>query len=157
MICPKCGSEDLKVNESRDLENGSAIRRRRECLACRYRFTTYERIENPGLLVIKRSGGKEAYDREKIIRGVTRSLEKRSFSNEDIDRLVKKIERKINLLGQGEVESSIIGDIVLEELKGIDDVAYLRFASVYKSFEDAEMFKKEVEAVAASAKKFKDN
>jgi transcriptional repressor NrdR len=155
VICPKCGSDELKVNESRDLEGGSAVRRRRECNDCKYRFTTYERIENPGLLVVKRSGGREAYDKNKIIRGVSRALEKRSFSDEDIARLVSKIDRKVKLVGQNEIESSIIGDIVLEELKCIDDVAYLRFASVYKAFEDAEMFKKEAEEVTGpDSKKF---
>jgi transcriptional repressor NrdR len=149
MVCPKCGSAELKVNESRDLENGNAIRRRRQCLSCAHRFTTYERIENPGLLVIKRSGGKEAYSRDKLLRGVTRALEKRSFSEEEIENLVASIEHKINLLGRDEIESSIIGDIVLEELKCVDDVAYLRFASVYKSFDDIEEFKQEVDEVVS--------
>lgn len=157
MICPKCGSGELKVNESRDLESGSAIRRRRECLSCKHRFTTYERIENPHLLVIKRSGGREAYDKLKIINGITRALEKRSFSGEDIERLANRIDQKINLLGQNEIESSIIGDIILEELKTVDDVAYLRFASVYKSFEDVEMFKKELEEFSLREDKIKNS
>ncbi|MDD3481284.1 MAG: transcriptional regulator NrdR, partial [Patescibacteria group bacterium] len=134
MICPSCGSENLKVNESRDLDGGSAIRRRRQCLSCDYRFTTYERIENPGLLVIKRSGAREAYSRDKVLLGVEKALEKRSRTSEEIENIVKNIDHKIHLLGKAEIESSIIGDIVLEELKCIDDVAYLRFASVYKDF-----------------------
>lgn len=153
MVCPKCGSDDLKVNESRDLENGNAIRRRRECLACEHRFTTYERIENPGLIVVKRSGGKEAYDKAKIARGVTKALEKRSFSEEEIEKLVTTIDRKINLLGLDEIATSVIGDVVLEELKCVDDVAYLRFASVYKSFDDANEFQKEVEEVVSGQTK----
>ncbi len=149
MNCPKCGSDELKVNESRDLESGSAIRRRRQCLSCSNRFTTYERIENPNLMVIKRSGGREAYLKEKIGRGVSRALEKRAFSEEEIDQLVARIDRKINLIGQREIESSIIGDVVLEELKCVDDVAYLRFASVYKSFDDAVTFQQEVAEVVS--------
>lgn len=158
MICPSCGSESLKVNESRDLEGGSAIRRRRQCLSCDYRFTTYERAENPALLVIKRSGAREAYSKEKILAGVAKALEKRSKTTEDIEDIAKNIDRKIYLLGKAEIESSIIGDIVLEELKCTDDVAYLRFASVYKDFPDAESFKKEAEEVTAdSAKKYCKN
>lgn len=152
MVCPKCSSDDLKVNESRDVDSGTAVRRRRECIVCKYRFTTYERIENPGLLVVKRSGGKEAYDREKILQGVTKALEKRSFSTEDIVRFVEKIEQKIYLLAQDEVESSVIGDIVLDELKSIDEVAYLRFVSVYKSFDDLETFGRELDFIKGRSK-----
>jgi len=152
MVCPKCSSGDLKVNESRDVDSGTAVRRRRECIFCKYRFTTYERIENPGLLVVKRSGGKEAYDREKILQGVAKALEKRSFSIEDIVRFVEKIEQKIYLLAQDEVESSVIGDIVLDELRSIDEVAYLRFASVYKSFDDLETFGRELEFIKSRPK-----
>lgn len=149
MKCPTCGSDELKVNESRDLEEGSAIRRRRECLSCKSRFTTYERVENPALLVVKRSGGKEAYDKIKIRNGIEKALEKRSYSEEDIDEITARIDRKIHLLGQKEVETALIGEVVLEELKCIDDVAYLRFASVYKEFDDIESFKKEVDEVTS--------
>ena len=157
MICPNCGSSELKVNESRDLEGGSAVRRRRECLSCAFRFTTYERIENPGLLVIKRSGGQEAYSKDKIAGGVKKALEKRNQTTEEIDRIVTAIDRKIHLLGKNEIESTIIGDIVMEELKCIDDVAYLRFASVYKAFPDAESFKKEAEEVTSDSKRYCKN
>lgn len=157
MICSRCGSEELKVNESRDLEGGSAIRRRRQCLSCGYRFTTYERIENPGLLVIKRSGGREAYSRDKIAAGIEKALEKRNVSTEDITKIVSSIDRKIHLLGKDEVESSVIGDIVMEELKCVDDVAYLRFASVYKSFPDAQSFKEEAEEVSRDKKNYRKN
>ncbi len=155
MKCPTCGSDELKVNESRDLEEGSAIRRRRECLSCESRFTTYERVENPALLVVKRSGGKEAYSKAKIRKGIEKALEKRSFSEEEIDQITVKIDRKIHLLGQKEIETSLIGEIVLEELKGVDDVAYMRFVSVYKEFEDIESFKKEVEEVTSGNTKVK--
>ncbi len=154
MICPHCGSEELKVNESRDLDSGSAIRRRRQCLTCEYRFTTYERIENPGLLVVKRSGSKESYSRSKIAVGIMKAFEKRNMTQEEVEKIVSGIDKKIHLLGSNEIESSIIGDIVMEELKCIDDVAYLRFASVYKSFSDAESFKKEAEEVSRDTKKY---
>lgn len=152
MNCPRCGSRELKVNESRDLKSGSAIRRRRECLSCSYRFTTYERVENPSIMVIKRSGGKEPYNKEKIISGLKKAFEKRAVSDEEIELIANDIDRKINLLGEDEIESSVIGEIVLESIKKVDEVAYLRFASVYKNFQDAKSFQKEAEFIDGDLK-----
>lgn len=148
MKCPKCQKETLKVNEKRDLEGEAAIRRRRECTSCGYRFTTYERIEVPSLLVIKKSGERELYSREKLSSGIYKAFEKRPFNKSQVEELIDAIEQDINVFGKKEIESSNIGDIVLAKIKKMDDVAYLRFASVYKSFESAETFKKELEKIA---------
>lgn len=147
MKCPKCQKETLKVNEKRDLEGEATIRRRRECTTCGYRFTTYERIEIPSLLVVKKNGRKEPYAREKLAAGVYKAFEKRPFEQNKVEELIDTLEQEINVYGKKEIESSTIGDIILAKIKKIDDVAYLRFASVYKSFEDVEMFKKELEKI----------
>jgi len=147
MLCPKCGSEELKVNESRDLENGNAVRRRRECLKCANRFTTYERIETPKIMVIKRDGVLEPYHREKILSGVKKALVSRPFNESDIDAIVDDIERTIIENYNKEIESVQIGKIVMRQLKDIDQVAYLRFASVYKKFDEPNQFLKELEAL----------
>lgn len=147
MHCPKCGSPNLKVNESRDLEAEGAIRRRRECTGCNYRFTTYERIEIPLLSIVKKDGAKELYSREKLGAGVYKALEKRPFGKEQIEGFIDEIERQVNMCACTEMPSSEIGNLVSEKLKKIDEVAYLRFVSVYKSFEDAESFIKELESI----------
>lgn len=147
MRCPKCGSGEIKVNESRDLEGESAIRRRRSCNSCSHRFTTYERIEIPSLTVIKKDGNREAYQREKIAAGVKRAFEKRPFDELKIEEIIEGIERDIMLCGCTEIVSAEIGGVVLAKIKTVDQVAYLRFASVYKSFEDLEMFRKELEII----------
>lgn len=147
MICPKCGSEELKVNESRDLDNGTAIRRRRECLKCANRFTTYERVETPKIMVQKRDGNLEGYHREKIASGVEKALINRPFSDSDIELIVDDIERTIIENYNKEIESSQIGKIIMRRLKDIDQVAYLRFASVYKKFDEPGQFVKELEAL----------
>lgn len=147
MICPKCGSGELKVNESRDLENGNAIRRRRECLNCANRFTTYERIETPKIMVIKRSGDLEAYHREKILSGVQKALVSRPFNETQVDAIVDDIDRVVIENYNKEIESSQIGKIVMRKLRDIDHVAYLRFASVYKKFDEPNQFLKELESL----------
>lgn len=151
MNCPKCASDELKVNEKRDLDGDAAIRRRRECQKCGYRFTTYERIEIPSLLVLKKSGQKELFSREKLAGGVYKALEKRPFEANEIEEIVDELEREINLLGSAEIKSRKIGDMVVEKLKNTDEVAYLRFASVYKSFDNVDSFKKELEQLSGSA------
>lgn len=148
MKCPKCTSEELKVNEKRDLEGEAAIRRRRECQKCGHRFTTYERIEIPSLLVVKKNGERQVYSREKLASGIYKAFEKRPFDQSRIEELIDGIEQEINVFGKKEISSGAIGDIVLLKIKEMDDVAYLRFASVYKSFESAETFKKELEKIA---------
>lgn len=150
MRCPKCGSENLKVNEKRDLPVEASIRRRRECNACQYRFTTYERIEIPLLNILKKSGGKEPYSREKLASGIYKALEKRPFEREKIEAIVDEIERQVNMCACTEMPSAEIGNMVIEKLKGVDEVAYLRFASVYKSFDNAESFIKELESIKSN-------
>jgi transcriptional repressor NrdR len=147
--CPHCGNFDDKVIESRTLANGDAIRRRRECNGCGYRFTSYERIEDKQFMVIKRDGRREPFDRLKIERGVERALEKRPFSRMNIDNLVNEIEDQVAMLGKvnHEIDAAIIGDLVLEKLGSMDKVAYIRFASVYRHFENLEEFVSEIQKV----------
>lgn len=140
--CPYCDNNKLRVTDKRASDNNKAIRRRRECLRCKKRFTTYERIEEVVLSVIKKSGQKEPYDRQKIWAGIQRSCKKLPITEEHMERALKKIENKLKK--HKEIKSKKIGDYVLAELKKLDEVAYLRFASIYKSFEDADSFKKEL-------------
>jgi len=147
MKCPKCSSEELKVNEKRDLEAEATIRRRRECLKCGYRFTTYERIETPSLLIIKKNGDRELYNREKLAGGIYKAFEKRPHTPDQIEKIIDEIEHEINQSKNGEVKSTQVGDLVITKLKEADNVAYLRFASVYKAFSDAESFTKEAESL----------
>jgi transcriptional repressor NrdR len=153
MRCPHCGSFDDKVIESRTLANGDAIRRRRECEHCGYRFTSYERIEDRQLMVIKRDGRREPFDREKIERGVTRALEKRPVSQMSIEILVNEIEDQTAILGKvnREIAASVIGDLLLEKLGEMDKVAYIRFASVYRHFENLDEFLREIQNVGGQS------
>ena len=149
MRCPHCGSFDNKVVESRTLANGDAIRRRRECVNCDNRFTSYERTEDKQFMVVKRGGRREPFDRTKIERGVTRALEKRPVSQMGIERLVNEIEDLSAVMGKinNEIDSAKIGDLVLEKLASLDKVAYIRFASVYRSFENLDEFVQEIKKV----------
>lgn len=144
MKCSQCASCETKVIESRDVTDSSAVRRRRECIDCEYRFTTYEREEKPQLIVIKNNGDRELYKREKILAGLYRACEKTSISTYDIDRVVEKIENQLYANGDQEVQSSIIGDIAMQQLRLLDEVAYVRFASVYRRFTDIAGFEKEL-------------
>ena len=147
MRCPHCGSFDDKVIESRTLANGDAIRRRRECNTCGHRFTSYERIEDKQFMVIKRDGRREPFERSKIEKGVQRALEKRAVSQLKIESLINEIEDASAMFGKAnhEIESAAIGEIVLEKLSRLDRVAYIRFASVYRHFEDIEQFVNEIQ------------
>lgn len=149
MRCPHCGSFDDKVIESRTLANGDAIRRRRECIACDYRFTSYERTEDKQFMVIKRSGRREPFDRAKIERGVVRALEKRPVSQMSIECLVNEIEDQVAIAGKEnhEIDAAMIGDLVLEKLASLDKVAYIRFASVYRHFENLDEFIREIQKI----------
>ncbi len=138
MRCPYCGSDDIKVLETR--ESGGTIRRRRECLSCGKRFTTYERIETTPIVVVKKDGRREQFDPQKILRGILKACEKRPVSRENIEKIVERIQEK--LMGREEVSSQEIGELVMEELKKLDKVAYVRFASVYKEFKDVKEFEK---------------
>ena len=146
MRCPHCGSIDDKVVESRSLANGEAIRRRRECEQCGYRFTSYERTEDKQCMVIKKDGRREPFDRYKAERGIERALEKRPVSRMQIESLVNEIEDEtaISSKDSREIESKIIGDLILERLNVLDKVAYIRFASVYRHFENLDEFIREI-------------
>jgi transcriptional repressor NrdR len=147
--CPHCGNFDDKVIESRTLADGEAIRRRRECNGCGYRFTSYERIEDKQFMVIKRDCRREPFDRHKIERGVQRAMEKRPVSQMSIEALVNEVEDQAAILGKidHELDASIIGDLVLEKIGALDRVAYIRFASVYRHFEDLDEFIREIQKV----------
>ena len=147
MRCPHCGNFDDKVIDSRTLANGDAIRRRRECNGCGYRFTSYERIEDKQFMVIKRDGRLEPFAREKIERGVQRALEKRPVSQMSIENLINEIEDAAAIKGKGnrELAAAAIGDLVMEKLSALDKVAYIRFASVYQHFENVEEFVREIQ------------
>ncbi len=145
MQCPKCHHLQSKVTDSRPADNGQSIRRRRECLACQHRFNTFEQIEQVPLLVIKRDGTREEFNRDKLTRGIIRSAEKRPVTREQMDKLVTQVEEKIREEVDGEIESSIIGEYVMPLLFELDEVAYIRFASVYRQFQSREMFMQELE------------
>ncbi|OGM19884.1 transcriptional regulator NrdR [Candidatus Woesebacteria bacterium RIFCSPHIGHO2_01_FULL_38_10] len=144
MHCPFCGKSDTQVLESRSVEEGGSVRRRRECVNCKKRFTTYERVKGVGLWVIKKDGRREPYDREKVKRGILRAVEKRPVSREMVDDVVEQIDREMLRKEKEEVSSKIIGRSVLRKLKKIDKVAWLRFASVYLEFEDFGDFEKAI-------------
>jgi transcriptional repressor NrdR len=147
--CPHCGNFDDKVIDSRTLANGEAIRRRRECNGCGFRFTSYERIEEKQFMVIKRDGRREPFDRAKIERGVQRALEKRPVSQMSIENLVNEVEDTAAIQGKGnhEIGASVIGDLVLEKLASLDQVGYIRFASIYRHFENLEEFMREIKKI----------
>jgi len=145
MKCPFCDNPDTKVIDSRPTDEGQAIRRRRECEQCGRRFTTYEKIEEIPLIVVKKDGSRQAFDRSKMMNGIIRACEKRPVPLSDIEKIVSDIEKGLSNLMLKEMDSSIIGEYVMEHLRDIDDVAYVRFASVYRQFTDAESFRKEIE------------
>ena len=144
MKCPYCHSHNTKVLDSRTTEDDTAIRRRRLCEDCGKRFSTYERYENITLMVVKKDATREAYDPSKIINGIVKSCQKRPVSMDQIERVAKNIEIKINHTGKKEVTTNFIGKLVMDELKDLDTVAYVRFASVYREFKDVESFYKEI-------------
>lgn len=140
MKCPYCAHPEDKVVDSRTIKEGELIRRRRECLSCTKRFTTYERIEEIPLMVAKKDGRREPFDRSKIVIGVLKACEKRPVGIEQIEDLVDRIEKSINTSMEKEVSSETVGAMVMEELKNLDEVAYVRFASVYRQFKDIDEF-----------------
>ena len=152
MRCPHCGCNDDKVIESRTLANGDAIRRRRECSNCSYRFTSYERTEDQQFMIVKRSGRREPFDRAKIERGVVRALEKRLIHPSTIESLVNEVEDEAAIAGKvnNEIDAAVIGDLVLDKLAALDKVAYIRFASVYRHFENLDEFVREIKKVSVS-------
>ncbi|MDD5409756.1 MAG: transcriptional regulator NrdR [Candidatus Omnitrophica bacterium] len=155
MKCPFCGHKEDKVVDSRATAEESAVRRRRECLKCGKRFTTYEYIEEVSLLVIKKDGRREPFDRKKILAGIIRACEKRPVSVEKMEGVVVQVEHIIQKKNDREVLSSRIGELVMEKLKQIDDVAYVRFASVYRQFKDVGQFMAELRDILGKDKKKK--
>ncbi|MDD5059813.1 MAG: transcriptional regulator NrdR [Candidatus Omnitrophica bacterium] len=155
MRCPFCGHKEDKVVDSRATAEESAIRRRRECLKCGKRFTTYEYVEEVSLLVIKKDGRREAFDRKKVLAGIIRACEKRPVSVEKMEDVVTQVERAIQKKSDREVQASRIGELVMEKLKLIDDVAYVRFASVYRQFKDVGQFMVELKDILGKDKKKK--
>ena len=152
MKCPVCYHEDTKVVDSRVAADGLSIRRRRECLKCGFRFSTCEEVEILDLTIVKNNGRREAYSREKMVRGLTKALEKRPITDDTFKKLVNSIERGLQMLRKSEVTSNQIGQIAMKHLKKVDQVAYIRFASVYESFKDAHTFRRELNKLLKSKK-----
>ena len=144
MYCPKCGYIDSKVLDSRQSEDRKTIRRRRECLKCKHRFTTYERYEETPLVVQKKDGTTEEFDREKILKGLIRAAEKRPVSIESMNEIVDSIEKELSNSMAKQVKSKKIGEMVMDRLKDVDEISYVRFASVYRSFKDTKSFYEEL-------------
>lgn len=148
MRCPFCSHEDTKVIDSRLVAEGAQVRRRRECLACSERFTSYEIVELLLPKVIKHNGNREPFDEEKLRAGILRALEKRPVSVEKIESVVNRIKRALQATGEREIKSLVLGELVMEELKGLDQVAFVRFASVYRDFKDLQEFREEIDRLA---------
>jgi transcriptional repressor NrdR len=140
MRCPSCGSLDTQVKDSRPTEDSAAIRRRRVCLTCHFRFTTFERVQLRELVVIKRNGRRVPFDRDKLARSLQMALRKRNVDPERVEQTVSRVVRELESLGESEVSSETIGEMVMEQLRTLDDVAYVRFASVYRNFREAKDF-----------------
>jgi len=147
MRCPFCGHKEDKVVDSRATSEESAVRRRRECLKCQKRFTTYEYVEEVSVMVIKKDGKRQSFDRKKILSGIMKACEKRQISMEKMEEIATQVERSIQKKSDREVNSSRIGELVMEKLKALDDVAYVRFASVYRQFKDVGQFMVELKDI----------
>ncbi|HOP65401.1 MAG TPA: transcriptional regulator NrdR [Spirochaetota bacterium] len=144
MKCPYCSSDTHKVVDKRESPGAGSIRRRRECLQCGKRFTTYERIEPGNIMVVKKDGTREPFDREKVLRGIMKAVEKRPVSAEQVEVMVNSVETSIRRESDKEVDSETVGNLIIKELREADKVAYIRFASVYMDFRDIEAFEKEI-------------
>ena len=147
MRCPFCTAQDTRVLDSRESGEGTLIRRRRECESCKRRFTTYERVEELNPLVVKKDGRREAFDRDKLLAGLKKACEKRPVSMDQLEAMVSEIEKKMQEMGEKEVPSVAIGELVMERLPALDEVAYVRFASVYRSFRDIAEFMTELKDI----------
>ncbi len=147
MKCPHCGFQESKVVDSRHSEDGTSIRRRRECLNCQKRFTTYETVESLPIIVVKRDNSRKAFDRNKIMNGMLRACEKRPVSMQDLENAVNEIEALVQNSLEREITTEYIGEQVMEKLKGLDEVAYVRFASVYRQFKDIHSFMQELNKI----------
>lgn len=153
MRCPYCGYGESKVIDSRPAEEGSTIRRRRECLACQKRFTTYEIIERLPLVVIKRDGSRQTFDKIKVMNGMLRACEKRPVSIQSLEKIADEVEQELQNYLEREVNTTEIGEMVMERLKSVDEVAYVRFASVYRQFKDVNTFLEELTKLIGDKKK----
>ena len=153
MKCPFCGANDSKVIDSRPAEEGATIRRRRECLVCKRRFTTYEIIERMPLVVIKRDNSRQSFDRVKLINGMVRACEKRPITLNQLEKIADEIEQELQSRIEREVRSVEIGEMVMKRLKSVDEVAYVRFASVYRSFKDINTFMEELSKLLSEPEK----
>ena len=153
MKCPYCGHIDLKVVDSRDSDTGESIRRRRECLQCTKRFTTYERIEAVPLYVMKKDGRREDFDRQKLFSGLMKATTKREISPSTVERVVDEIEAELRTRGKVEIPSREVGELVMDKLRALDEVAYIRFASVYRSFMDLQEVKHEIDQLLSREKR----
>lgn len=147
MKCTQCHSDDIKVIESRDVAEGQAIRRRRMCVACGQRFTTYERLERPQLIIVKNDGTRELFNRSKLLAGLYRACEKTSVTSLQLEDVVSNVENDLYACGEQEVSSARVGDLVMDQLARLNEVAYVRFASVYRRFKDIASFEKELSLV----------
>ena len=147
MRCSQCSATDTKVIESRDVSEGESIRRRRECLQCAHRFTTYERVETPQLVVVKHDGTRQLYDREKLVGGVLRACEKTPVTAMQVHALVSDVEKQLYAMGDPEVTSDAVGEMLMQRLPGLSEVAYVRFASVYRRFKDIDSFERELSEI----------
>ncbi len=147
MKCPFCNTPDTKVIDSRPAEDNASIRRRRQCIKCNKRFTTYEKLETMPLMVIKKDNTREPYDRSKIEAGIIRSCHKRPVSSQQVEDIVNDIENRVFSLEEREIPTSVIGEMVMDRLKNLDEVAYVRFASVYREFKDVNTFMSVIEAM----------
>jgi transcriptional repressor NrdR len=149
MRCPHCGARETRVVDSRDLDDSATIRRRRECSACATRFTTYERIEAARLVIVKRDGARQEFDREKLASGLRKALTRRPVPDDAAERAADEIEAELRSQGVTEVDSSMVGTLAQDKLRALDQIAYIRFASVYQSFDDLEDLKREVDNLFA--------
>jgi transcriptional repressor NrdR len=149
MRCPQCGTRDSRVVDSRDLDEAATVRRRRECPSCSARFTTYERVEAARLVVMKRDGTRQEFDRDKLAAGLAKALTRRPIADDAAERAADAIEAELRSAGQSEVPSSRVGALAMDRLRSLDHIAYIRFASVYQSFEDLADLKREVDSLVA--------
>ena len=156
MRCPKCGGNKSSVVDSRQAEDGNTIRRRRECEECQHRFTTYERVEERTLVVVKKDGTREQFSRAKIFNGIIRSAQKRPVSSDEIEEIVNRIEQKVRSQSDNEINSEYIGSLVMDELAELDEITYVRFASVYRSFKDVGELESLLKQITKGSKKKKD-
>ena len=156
MRCPKCGGSKSSVVDSRQAEDGNTIRRRRECEECHYRFTTYERVEERTLVVVKKDGTREQFSRDKIFIVIIRSAQKRPVSSDEIEEIVNRIEQKVRSQSDNEINSECIGSLVMDELADLDEITYVRFASVYRSFKDVGELETLLKQITKGTKKKKE-